>query len=84
MQQPAQTYEDLTSIAAMELFQTLRDHPHLSNERLSRETRRKAAATELRLAAERNAVKESDVLLVLAKGMNPLMTEADVRKRLGL
>lgn len=84
MKQAAQTYEDLTSIAAMELFQTLRDPPHLSNERLSRETKRKAAATELRLAAERNAVKEYDVLLVLAKGMNPLMTEVDVRERLGL
>lgn len=83
MKQVAQTYEDLTSIAAMELFQTLRYHPHLSNERLSRETKRKAAATELRLAAERNAVKDSDVLLVLAKGMNPPMTEAEVRQRLG-
>ncbi|MCZ7862770.1 hypothetical protein O9X98_15450 [Agrobacterium salinitolerans] len=84
MQQAEQTYEDLTAIAAMELFQRLRDHPHLSNERLSRDTRRKAAATELRLAAERNEVKESDVLLVLATGMNPLMPESEVRERLGL
>jgi hypothetical protein len=79
-----QTYEDLTSIAAMELFQTLRYHPYISNERLSLESKRKAAATELKLVAERNAVRESDVLLVLATCMNPLMPEVEVRKRLGL
>ncbi|MDW9481908.1 hypothetical protein GOB57_24985 [Sinorhizobium meliloti] len=75
-----QTYDVLTAIAAMELFRTLRDHPIISNERASRSTKRRVAAEELRLVAER----ESDVLLAMAAGMSPLTPEREIKERLGL
>lgn len=70
MEQP-QTYEDLTAIAAMELFQKLRSDPIATNERVSASKRRAVGAAALDEVAHRNGVDGADVIAFLAAGMNP-------------